>query len=48
MRDKLRDDKQQLKKWKLMDEKIKDEHRSYTDQEIANSYKLKVAIIHKE
>ena len=31
-----------------MDAKISDEHRSLSDSEIAQSYKLKKVIVHKE
>ena len=48
MRKKLKQDREQLKKWKLMDVKLEEEHRSLTDHEVAQSYKLKVAIVHKE
>ena len=47
MREKLHADRLQLRKWRLIDVKIQEEHRSLSDKEIAQSYKLKVAIVHK-
>ena len=38
----------QLRKWKQMDQKLDEDHRSLSDQEVAQSYKLKVAIVCKE
>jgi len=31
-----------------MDTALKEDHRSMSDQEVSQSYKLKVAIVHKE
>ena len=48
MRKKLKQDRQQLRKWKQMDQKLEEDHRSLSDKEVAQSYKLKVAIVCKE
>lgn len=48
MRDKLRRDKHELKKWKLMDEKMRDMHRQLTDEDFQRGHKLRVAIVQKE
>ena len=48
MRDKLRSDKHELKKWKLMDEKMRDMHRQLTDEDVQRGHKLRVAIVQKE
>ena len=48
MKFKLKNDKQQLKKWKQVDITLKEDHWSMSDHEVAQSYKLKVAIVLKD
>ena len=48
MRDKLRLAKLQLRKWRQMDERVKEEHRFLSDKDILRGQKLKVAIVQKE